>query len=120
MINSKKLFYLIDLVKECNKCAMLHFQNLSIDNVKYKYDNSPFTKADIEVNHIAVNGIKKLFPNVKIISEEFEKSQEFFQNNNIFWLIDPIDGTKEFINKKPNFTVNFALIKNNLPIFGLI
>ena len=115
MINSKKLFYLIDLVRECNKCAMFHFQNLSIDKVKYKKDNSPLTQADHEVNQIAVNGIKKLFPNVKIISEEFERSQEFFQNNNVFWLIDPIDGTKEFINKKPNFTVNFALIKNNSP-----
>ena len=53
-------------------------------------------------------------------SEEVERSQQCFQNNNIFWWIDPSDGTKEFINKKPNFTVNFALIKNNSPIFGLI
>ncbi len=120
MINSKKLFYLIDLARKCNKCAMLHFQNLSINQVKYKNDNSPFTQADLEVNKIAVNGIKKLFPKVKIVSEEFKRSQKFFQNNNIFWLIDPIDGTKEFINKKPNFTVNFALIKNNSPIFGII
>ena len=120
MINSKKLLHMIDLVKECNKCAMLHFHNLSNDKVEYKNDNSPLTQADLEVNQIAVNGIKKLFPSVKIVSEEFERSQQFFQNNNIFWLIDPIDGTKEFINKKPNFTVNFALIKNNSPIFGLI
>ena len=120
MISLKKLFHLIDLARQCNKCAMLHFQNLSFNQVKYKNDNSPLTQADLEVNQIAVNGIKKLFPKVKIVSEEFERSQKFFRNNNVFWLIDPIDGTKEFINKKPNFTVNFALIKNNLPIFGLI
>ena len=120
MISLKKLFHLIDLARKCNKCAMLHFQNLNFNQVKYKNDNSPLTQADLEVNKIAVNGIKKLFPKVKIVSEEFERSQKFFRNNNVFWLIDPIDGTKEFINKKPNFTVNFALIKNNLPIFGLI
>ena len=74
MINSKKLLQMIDLVKECNKCAMLHFHNLSIDKVEYKDDNSPLTQADIEVNEIAVNGVKKLFPKVKIISEEFELS----------------------------------------------
>ncbi len=120
MISLKKLFHLIDLARKCNKCAMLHFQNLSFNQIKYKNDYSPLTQADLEVNQIAVNGIKKLFPKVKIVSEEFERSQKFFRNNNVFWLIDPIDGTKEFINNKPNFTVNFALIKNNSPIFGLI
>ena len=79
MINSKKLLYLIDLVKKCNKCAMLHFHNLNVDKVEYKNDNSPLTQADLEVNQIAVNGIKKLFPKVKIISEEFEKSQNPFK-----------------------------------------
>jgi len=84
MISLKKLFHLIDLARQCNKCAMLHFQNLSFNQVKYKNDNSPLTQADLEVNQIAVNGIKKLFPNVKIISEEFKKSHQSFQNNNVF------------------------------------
>ena len=69
MINSKKLLQMIDLVKECNKCAMLHFHNLSVDKVEYKNDNTPLTQADLEVNQIAVNGIKKLFPSVKIVSD---------------------------------------------------
>ena len=93
MINLKRLFDIIDLAKKCNKCAMLHFQNLNIDQVKYKNDNSPLTQADLEVNQIAVNGIKKLFPNVKIVSEELERSKHFFQNNNAFWLIDPHHGS---------------------------
>ena len=50
MISLKKLFDLIDLARKCNKCAMLHFQNLSINQVKYKNDNSPITQADLEVN----------------------------------------------------------------------
>ena len=52
---------MIDLVKECNKCAMLHFHNLNIDKVEYKNDNTPLTQADLEVNQIAVKGIKNFF-----------------------------------------------------------
>ena len=48
MISLKKLFHLIDLARQCNKCAMLHFQNLSFNKVKYKNDNSPLTQADLE------------------------------------------------------------------------
>ena len=81
MISLKKLFHLIDLARQCNKCAMLHFQNLSFNQIKYKNDYSPLTQADLEVNQIAVNGIKKLFPKMKIVSEEFERSHKFFQNN---------------------------------------
>ena len=66
MISLKKLFYLIDLARKCNKCAMLHFQNLSFNQVKYKNDNSPLTQADLEVNQIAVNGIKKLFHSIEL------------------------------------------------------
>ena len=120
MISLEKIVKIIDLAKECSLCAMSHFKDLDNVQVNYKEDESPLTKADIEVNKIAVNGLKKLFPEINIVSEELKQSQNFQENQKIFWLVDPIDGTKEFINKSPNFTVNFALIKNNLPIFGLI
>ena len=120
MISLEKIINIIDLAKECSLCAMSHFKDLDNIQVNYKEDESPLTKADIEVNKIAVHGLKKLFPEINIVSEEFKQSQNFQENQKIFWLVDPIDGTKEFINKSPNFTVNFALIKNNLPIFGLI
>ena len=120
MISKKKIIKIIDLAKECSLCAMSHFKNLDSTQVHYKEDHSPLTKADLEVNKIAVEGLKKLFPDIDIVSEEFKKSHNSLKNNKIFWLVDPIDGTKEFINKSPNFTVNFALIKNNFPVFGLI
>ena len=109
-----------ELAKKCNECALHHFKEFDNKLISYKDDNSPLTNADIEVNDIAVAGLHKLFPSVKIISEELYKSNDEFKNKKYFWLIDPIDGTKEFINKRPNFTVNFALIKHNSPIFGLI
>ena len=120
MISKKKIIKIIDLAKKCSLCAMSHFKNLDSTQVHYKEDHSPLTKADLEVNKIAVEGLKKLFPDIDIVSEEFKKSHNSLKNNKIFWLVDPIDGTKEFINKSPNFTVNFALIKNNFPVFGLI
>ena len=120
MFNENKLKQIIALSQECNKCAMLHFKTFNKNSVNFKTDNSPVTKADLEVSKMAVNGLQKIFPDIKIISEESNKSQKVFKNNKLFWLIDPIDGTKEYINSSPNFTVNFALIENRLPIFGLI
>ncbi len=120
MITKNKIVKIIELAKRCNECALRHFEEFDNKLVSYKDDNSPLTSADIKVNEIAVTGLQKLFPNVEIISEELYNSNYIFKNKNYFWLIDPIDGTKEFINKRPNFTVNFALIKHNSPIFGLI
>ena len=120
MINIEKLNQIISLARKCNDCAMFHFETFNKNSVNFKIDNSPVTNADLEVNQIAVNGLQKLFPDINIVSEESNKSQKSFKNNKLFWLIDPIDGTKEYINSSPNFTVNFALIQNQSPIFGLI
>ena len=120
MITENKIVEIIELAKKCNKCALNYFKKFDYKSVRYKEDYSPLTNADIKVNDIAVAGLKKLFPDIDIISEELYKSHNTSNNKKYFWLIDPIDGTKEFINKSPNFTVNFALIKYNSPIFGLI
>ena len=104
MITKNKIIKIIELAKKCNECAIHHFKEFDNKLVSYKDDNSPLTNADIKVNDIAVAGLHKLFPNTKIISEELYKSSDEFKNKKYFWLIDPIDGTKEFINKRPNFT----------------
>ena len=98
MINKTNLNQLIKIARKCSDCAMLHFNKLEQGKINYKKDFSPVTEGDIAVNQIAVSEIQKIFPKLIIVSEEFEKSQEQFNNDNIFWLIDPIDGTKEFIN----------------------
>ena len=118
MINLENILAIIELIKKCNECAVFHFNNMS--KISYKNDFSPVTNGDIEVSKIAVAGLNNIFPNTTIISEETFKSQHNFDLNNDFWLIDPIDGTKEYINGSPNFTVNFALIKNYSSVFGII
>jgi len=84
-----------------------------------KSDNTPVTNGDIEVNNLITNKIKKITPNIKIISEETSANKES-ENLKDFWLIDPIDGTYDYINDLEEFTINAGLIINNKPAAGLI
>ena len=88
--------------------------------VKSKEDNSPLTKADINSNKIIINRLQNLEPNFPILSEESLIDWNERKGWQKYWLIDPLDGTKEFINKNGEFTVNIALIKNAEPILGVI
>jgi 3'(2'), 5'-bisphosphate nucleotidase len=89
--------------------------------VETKSDSSPLTIADKLSNEVIVNALKTEFPDIPIISEE-EKGvpYETRKNWNKFWLIDPLDGTKEFIKKNGEFTVNIALIDNHYPVAGVV
>ena len=86
-----------------------------------KEDDSPLTKADLAAHHIIVNALKEIDPETPIISEEsgipeYEERKEW----DAFWLVDPLDGTKEFIKKNGEFTVNIALIKGDKPVLGVV
>jgi 3'(2'), 5'-bisphosphate nucleotidase len=85
---------------------------------KMKTDRSPVTKADLVANDLICKKLYELNPEIPIISEEGKKKLN--KKSNIFWLVDPLDGTKEFIKKNGEFTVNIALIKNGRPIHGVI
>tara|TARA_B100000965_G_C19573348_1_gene750135 strand:- start:874 stop:1644 length:771 start_codon:yes stop_codon:yes gene_type:complete len=86
---------------------------------KNKSDNTPVSNADIEVNTMLTKKIYEITPNIAIISEE---NSEHKNDKNLrdFWLIDPIDGTRDYINNKDEFTINAALILNNKPVIGII
>ena len=94
--------------------------NISLD-IEYKKDSSPLTIADKASNEIIVKGLKKLSSNIPILSEE-EKNVEYKVRKywDKFWLVDPLDGTKEFIKRNGEFTVNIALIENGAPIMGVV
>jgi len=88
---------------------------------KLKDDSSPLTKADLRSNQIIINELQKLDPRYPILSEE--SSEIRFEERSLwdkYWLVDPLDGTKEFVKKNGEFTVNIALIEKNRPIFGVI
>ena len=84
-----------------------------------KSDNTPVSNGDIEVNKLITKKISEITPDIPIISEETSDNKD---NNNLknFWLVDPIDGTYDYINNLEEFTINAGLIINNKPVAGLI
>jgi len=89
--------------------------------VQSKDDESPLTQADLASHHLIVAGLQRLTPDLPIISEEsglpdFEERRQWVR----YWLIDPLDGTKEFVSRNGEFTVNIALIEKNRPVFGVV
>jgi len=90
-------------------------------SVEYKKDSSPLTEADTASHRVIAQGLAALTPQIPVISEEgdqipWEKRKSF----KTFWLVDPLDGTKEFIKRNGEFTVNIALIEGNSPVLGVI
>lgn len=89
--------------------------------VEYKDDKSPLTEADLKANEIICNALVNLYPNIPIMSEENKQTDyETRKNWQYYWCIDPIDGTKEFIKKNGEFTVNIALIYKDTPVLGVV
>jgi 3'(2'), 5'-bisphosphate nucleotidase len=84
-----------------------------------KSNNTPVSNGDIEVNKILTKKISEITPNIIIVSEE-NSAHKNDQNLKDFWLIDPIDGTREYINNRDEFTLNAALILNKKPAIGII
>jgi len=118
-IKSELIEQLIGISKDAGK-AILEVYNSNFDH-QIKEDLSPLTKADTVSNNIICKRLKVITPDIPILSEEnsdipFNIRSSWKQ----YWLIDPLDGTKEFIKKNGEFTVNIALIENNSPIFGII
>lgn len=89
--------------------------------IEIKGDDSPVTRADFKSNDIIVSSLKKLYPEIPLISEEIALPDYSERTKwHRYFLIDPLDGTKEFIKKRNQFTVNIALMENNRPIFGVV
>lgn len=90
-------------------------------DVEYKDDKSPLTEADKTANEIIQNGLQALSIQLPILSEEGKKiPYEERKNWEYFWMVDPLDGTKEFIKRNGEFTVNIALIHKTIPILGVV
>jgi 3'(2'), 5'-bisphosphate nucleotidase len=89
--------------------------------VQQKSDASPLTKADLASHHIICDALERLDPSIPVLSEE-SAAIPFSERSawNRYWLVDPLDGTKEFVNRNGEFTVNIALIENHVPVMGVV
>jgi len=101
--------------------AILDIYHSDDFNIEAKGDGSPLTKADKAANEIIVSRLQELFPEIPILSEEGRDIPYAERKNwQRFFLVDPLDGTKEFIKRNGEFTVNIALIENGNPIAGVV
>ena len=108
---------LINTFNEAGKISIdLYKKGLKIE---IKEDKSPVSNGDLQVNELITSKIKELTPNIPIISEE-TVDLKVKNTAKIFWLIDPIDGTKEYIAGKDEYTLNAALVINTIPVLGLV
>lgn len=100
--------------------AILEVYNSSFD-IEQKDDNTPVTCADLAAHNSITDGLARLTPNIPVLSEEstnipFSERKQW----TTYWLVDPLDGTREFIKRNGEFTINIALIENNYPTLGVI
>jgi 3'(2'), 5'-bisphosphate nucleotidase len=89
-------------------------------HVEIKADESPVTIADRCAEKVIFEGLRLLAPGIPMIGEEAAAAGDIPDVGNRFWLVDPVDGTKEFVNRSAEFTVNIALIDGGVPVLGLV
>jgi len=119
MLKTIDLKKIIEIAKDAGDIIMeIYHKDFSVE---YKDDKSPLTEADLKSNEVICAALTKLYPNIPILSEE-NKEVPYEERKcwEYFWSIDPIDGTKEFIKKNGEFTVNIALVRKNKPILGVV
>ena len=89
-------------------------------DVAIKQDNSPVTEADLAVDKLLFPVLRELYPDIAIVTEERAATHGAIPPDGTFFLVDPIDGTKEFIKKTGEFTINIALVENGIPTAGIV
>ena len=115
-LNQTLLDHVKIIAEEAGQAILDIYQQADI-KVQMKSDQSPLTKADLASHFIITKALNKLTPMIPILSEEGGRLEGDLET---FWCVDPLDGTKEFIKRNGEFTVNIALIKHHQPVLGVI
>jgi 3'(2'), 5'-bisphosphate nucleotidase len=111
----------VDLVREAGRATMTYYDAPEAAGVREKDDRSPVTLADEVAHGILVEGLRRLDPSTPVVSEEAAAADfETRRSWRRFWLVDPLDGTKEFIKRRAEFTVNVGLIEDGEPVLGVV
>ena len=120
VLDGRQIQDILQVVRSASK-EILSIYNKSELAVQMKSDETPLTEADTLSQQMLTGGLQRLFPDVPFVSEE-SQSIPFAQRKTweYFWLIDPLDGTKEFIKRNGEFTINVALIHKHRPVFGVV
>jgi 3'(2'), 5'-bisphosphate nucleotidase len=113
---------LMEIAKKAGMAILEIYNNESqFGSVELKSDNSPLTQADKKSHLIITKALNEIYPEIPILSEEGKMTDYSIRKNwDSIWLVDPLDGTKEFLKRNGEFTVNIALIENNRAVYGII
>lgn len=111
----------IEVVREAGLATLTYYNGAFGPEVRQKDDRSPVTLADEVAHRILLEGLRRIDPDTPVVSEEAEAAPfETRAGWRRFWLVDPLDGTKEFIQRRAEFTVNVALIEDGEPVLGVV
>lgn len=108
------------LAREAGAAIMTIYEGEKPLDVAEKTDHSPVTAADLAAHDVIKQGLARLTPEIPLLSEEDPQSWEIRRLWRRYWLVDPLDGTKEFIKRNGEFTVNIALIEDGVPVMGVV
>jgi len=117
-----KLEDLLDITRKAGDAILeVYNDEEQFKEVDFKSDDSPLTLADKRANEVIEGALKNKYPDIPILSEEGRSIPYSDRKDwDMFWLVDPLDGTKEFIKRNGEFTVNIALIKQQYPVMGVV
>lgn len=119
MDNPSTIESLTQLMRSANDAILTVYDSATL-HVDTKSDSSPVTEADLAAHRVLVSGLNQIDQTIPIVSEEDPASLAISQSHSTYWLIDPLDGTKEFIKRNGEFTCNLALIEQNRPTLGFV
>lgn len=121
-IDDKLIHSLLTIAAEAGRSIMNSYRQCAANPVavSLKDDASPLTEADLSAHSIIVDGLRRLMPDTTIVSEEDSERQRNKLMVGEHWLVDPLDGTKEFLAKTGEFTVNIALVRDGRPVLGIV
>lgn len=108
------------LARDAGDAIMQVYQGEQPLDATRKADDSPVTAADIAAHQVILRGLQMLTPDIPVLSEEAPQPWDERQHWQRYWLVDPLDGTKEFLKHNGEFTVNIALIEQGKPVLGVV
>lgn len=112
--------YLAELARQAGEAILEVYHREGEVAVQNKSDSSPLTEADERSHQVIVKVLAERYPHIPVVSEEDGGGHATERQDGDYWLIDPLDGTKEFIKRTGEFTVNIALVRDGMPVIGVV
>ena len=120
-LDTDTLSQVLDLMSSVSQAILKHYYSEGAAEYHNKTDSTPLTEADLIAHKSLCQGLRLIFPDIPVLSEESDAEVKQSRRQwGDYWLVDPLDGTREFLNRTGEFTINIALIRDHRPVLGFI